>query len=247
MYKYNMNYRNMYNRIINNAINEKDLRINGYYEKHHILPKSLGGNKENNLVKLTAKEHFICHWLLVKMYNKGTIERNKMLFAFWRMKSNPNNNGKRYINSRAYEKLRIEYSEILSKKMKILQIGENNSNFGKHWYTNSDTGECRSYIIPPNEKWIIGRNLFHGESSSIKSHKISIIRNKNENLKLAKELWNEYHNGNYTSIRDYCRKTNKALGYVMTKMLSIPAYNKVFIGRSHNNGSKKEYINVFEV
>lgn len=29
--------------------------------------------------------------------------------------------------------------------------------------------------------------------------------------------------------------------------LVIPAYNKVFIGRSHNNGSKKEYINVFEV
>ena len=33
----------------------------GYYEKHHIQPKSLGGsNKKENLVRLTAREHFIC-------------------------------------------------------------------------------------------------------------------------------------------------------------------------------------------
>lgn len=75
-----MNYRNIYNRIINKAINEKDLRINGYYEKHHIIPKSFGGNKENNLVKLTAREHFICHWLLVKMYNRGTKRTMSILF-----------------------------------------------------------------------------------------------------------------------------------------------------------------------
>lgn len=39
-----------------------------YYEKHHIIPKSLGGdNSEMNLAHLTAKEHFICHLLLTKM------------------------------------------------------------------------------------------------------------------------------------------------------------------------------------
>jgi hypothetical protein len=36
-----------------------------YVEKHHILPKSIFEN--NDVVCLTAKEHFICHLLLPKM------------------------------------------------------------------------------------------------------------------------------------------------------------------------------------
>lgn len=36
-------------------------------ERHHIVPKSLGGNnKPENLVLLTYREHFIAHWLLTK-------------------------------------------------------------------------------------------------------------------------------------------------------------------------------------
>jgi len=41
-----------------------------FIEKHHILPKGLklGGEKDpNNYVFLTAKEHFVCHKLLLKM------------------------------------------------------------------------------------------------------------------------------------------------------------------------------------
>ena len=56
----------------------------GTSEKHHILPKSLGGdNNKINLVKLTPKQHFICHRLLVKM-TTGTA-RQKMVYAFWIM------------------------------------------------------------------------------------------------------------------------------------------------------------------
>jgi hypothetical protein len=39
-----------------------------YTERHHIIPKSIGGtNDSENLVFLTAREHFICHKLLPKM------------------------------------------------------------------------------------------------------------------------------------------------------------------------------------
>ena len=39
-----------------------------YYENHHIIPRCMkGDNSERNLVLLTAREHFICHWLLCKM------------------------------------------------------------------------------------------------------------------------------------------------------------------------------------
>lgn len=54
--------------------------IFGYHEKHHIIPKSLGGsNSADNLVRLTAREHFICHILLTKM-TEGKAKRS-MIFA----------------------------------------------------------------------------------------------------------------------------------------------------------------------
>lgn len=63
-----------YYKIISNRITNEPI---GYVEKHHIIPKCLGGtNSKLNLVKLTAREHFICHVLLTKM-TKG--EDNKKM------------------------------------------------------------------------------------------------------------------------------------------------------------------------
>jgi hypothetical protein len=49
-------------------VNSKQRNITNYCEIHHIIPRSLGGSDENNnLAKLTAREHFVCHLLLTKM------------------------------------------------------------------------------------------------------------------------------------------------------------------------------------
>jgi len=57
-----------------------------YTEKHHIIPRCLGGdNSASNLVSLSAREHFIIHKILTKMY-KG----NKMLEAFATFTKNQN-------------------------------------------------------------------------------------------------------------------------------------------------------------
>jgi len=84
---------------------------NTYYEKHHIIPKSLGGNNlKTNLVYLTAREHFICHLLLPKFCTGEN--RTKMLYAKWRMCNNPK---KDYIvTSRTYQKSKEEFVTILS-------------------------------------------------------------------------------------------------------------------------------------
>lgn len=38
-----------------------------YKERHHIIPKCMGGgDKEENLIDLYAKEHFIAHKLLAE-------------------------------------------------------------------------------------------------------------------------------------------------------------------------------------
>ena len=242
-----MNYRKIYYSIIESARNEtlNGNREIGYYEKHHILPKSLGGSNDyKNLVKLTAREHFICHWLLVKMYEKGTLERFKMLCAFSRMRST-NENHKRYINSRAYEYLRIEYANSMSLVMSKKQKGKLNSQYGSKWYTDRNTGETKLFKEPPTENfWIKGRNLFRNENSSIAAHFHS--KSKDTRLEFAKSLWNEFHTGEYLSIRDFCRKTNKPLKRTTQLLSIIPAYSYVFTGRSHNNCSNKEFVNIFE-
>ena len=93
-------YTKWYNLIINRAQNRK---IEGYVERHHIIPKSLGGNnKKSNIVSLTAREHFICHWLLTKM-TTGEFKM-KMCMALVMMKASHKNH-QRYntpLTSRVY-------------------------------------------------------------------------------------------------------------------------------------------------
>ena len=71
-------YQIWYYQIINDAkTNPRD----GYTENHHIIPSSLGGNDDaNNKVRLTAREHFVVHKLLVK-FTSGK-DRSKMSFAY---------------------------------------------------------------------------------------------------------------------------------------------------------------------
>jgi len=98
-------YTNWYYNIVNTA-RSRNLPADVYTETHHIVPKSLGGdNSKNNLVVLTAKEHFVCHTLLIKMVAQP--HKKKMVYAFWRM---ANGVGKRYKpTARIYEIARQEF------------------------------------------------------------------------------------------------------------------------------------------
>ncbi len=61
-----MDYHKHYYKLIQRS---KSRLLDGYVEKHHILPKCLGGTDDvDNIVLLTAEEHFLAHQLLVKMY-----------------------------------------------------------------------------------------------------------------------------------------------------------------------------------
>ena len=88
-------------------------------ERHHIIPQSLGGNNDkSNLVYLSCREHFLCHWLLVKM-TEGEYY-HKMVYALMGMRAE-NKHHDRYhtvFTARVYEKYRIEHDEYHSKLMK---------------------------------------------------------------------------------------------------------------------------------
>ena len=78
---------NKYTKWYFNIINNAKSRISNdavYVEKHHILPKSIGGsNSKDNIVSLLPKEHFVCHLLLTKMVDG--INRKKMWYASYMM------------------------------------------------------------------------------------------------------------------------------------------------------------------
>lgn len=115
----NSKYTKWYYNIINKAKleNRKKLSINDknfiYYESHHIIPKSLGGNDENNLVLLTAREHFIIHLLLIKMLD-NPILKMKMSYALINMK--PNKKYKSRYQSKHYELFKTSASANISGK-----------------------------------------------------------------------------------------------------------------------------------
>lgn len=99
-----------------------DIDSDVYFETHHIIPRSLGGdNSKNNLVRLTAKEHFICHYLLTKMiFEKQDLL--KMLYAFNMMRTIPKQmkSGRTHNNSILYEANKKKIS--LLSKGKIISV-----------------------------------------------------------------------------------------------------------------------------
>ena len=92
---------------------EKRRVVEGYKEKHHIFPLSLFG-KNNRVVILTAREHYIAHVLLEKICDKryGFLHHKtiKMRQAHIFMGGKRNNDNV-YINSYLYEQAKIRLSE----------------------------------------------------------------------------------------------------------------------------------------
>lgn len=81
-----MNYSAHYKRLIHRA--RKRVLV-GYFEQHHILPRCMGGGEEyENIVSLTAEEHFCAHLLLIKIYP----ENRKLIHAANLMRVRCNNN-----------------------------------------------------------------------------------------------------------------------------------------------------------
>lgn len=138
-----MDYKKIYNQIILRAKKENRIKNNGvYYELHHITPKCVGGlDKSNNLVLLTAKEHFLCHKLLVLIYTGEKC----LVYALWMMANGSNSRRNSYleVSINDYEYSRNLYSESrkgflyteeMRKKMSESQkdkIGEKNSFYGR--------------------------------------------------------------------------------------------------------------------
>lgn len=124
----NLKYSNWYDSLISKA-KSRYLPLTMYTEQHHVVPRSFGGSDDkSNLVKLTAREHYVAHLLLWKMRFPSTYG-SKMSFAFGtfinRFKQEYHSSYK--ITSRIYEQFKKEYSVLMSEK----NTGEGNPFYGK--------------------------------------------------------------------------------------------------------------------
>lgn len=203
-----MNYKKIYKILIN--FRTKNPIKNGYYEIHHIVPKSLGGkDTKDNLVKLTAKEHYICHLLLTKMYKKGSRAYYSMIKAWQMMSSASSGNQSRCVSKGAmYEILKKEFSKAQS----VFQTGNGNSQFGTVWIWNEKTLERKKIKKSENlpKGWMLGNKLIRLKEK-IEKQKEKKKKNK-LNLK--------------SKIKKYCEYYEIYDKFGFDKFVEITGYNK---------------------
>jgi len=100
-----MNYENIYNLLCERSKKRKWEKF--VYEKHHIIPKSMGGSdKKSNIAILTPREHALAHLLLVKFLTGKN--KAKMIFALKTM-IGYRNKKRNQLTPQQYESLRKNY------------------------------------------------------------------------------------------------------------------------------------------
>jgi len=181
-----------------------------YVEGHHIFPLSIFG-KNNRIVYLTAREHYIAHALLEKIfirrYGIKDIKSIKMIHAHIMLK----NNG--YYNSYLYENAKIRFSKSIT--------GENNPFYGKN-----HTEETKEKLKIINK----GKKL----SEELKE-KMRISRLSKNN-----HFYGKSHTEKTKQKMSELKKGNKnALGYKMTKE-QIEKSRQKRIGKKHTEEHKKK-------
>ena len=111
-----MDYQKIYNKLIQKRLTDSLSKKDCYCESHHIIPLSEGGSDDDdNKVNLTAREHYIAHLLLAKIYNDY-----KMYSAVVYMQAAKERWSSRAFkfNSRLYEAIRKEFALKVSEHKK---------------------------------------------------------------------------------------------------------------------------------
>lgn len=108
-----MNYDKIYDLLITKA-KTRSICTETYYEKHHIIPRCMGGSDDpDNIVLLLPEEHYLAHQLLIKMtLYKESIHWGKLVYSANMMTIGNNRNNK------SYGWIKRHLAEIKSKKFK---------------------------------------------------------------------------------------------------------------------------------
>ncbi len=196
--KYTRWYLNICKNAMSRANNKKDAALLlGYVEGHHIIPKCI--YKNNNIVYLTMREHFIVHWPLTKMFN-STI-KYKMLHALTFMSQGRN------LSSKQIEVCKKARNQPCTKE-RAQSISNARKNTIKH-----ECIFCKKLVDPGNF------SRFHGDKCKFNPNiDKNILQERSLNAK--KNYENQVKNGTFNCIKPihgnftcpYCNKVGTNFG-----------------------------------
>lgn len=229
-----MNYQKIYDDLIAKRI--QDVNTTAFCEKHHIKPKSIYPELEHessNIVRLTYREHFVAHLLLVKIYKQlgDKVNEQKMANAVMRMSRH-----KKYerISSREYDKIKSslkgngpnkgrKFSLEARKHMSEAQKGKTPYNKGKRGllYTVNNgkitkmipCAELNNYL---NDGWVRGRIKGQYKLSASTRLKISAATKGKKKPNTSKALkgrpsWNKGKHYKQSDLVHYNRTLQKSI------------------------------------
>jgi hypothetical protein len=214
-----MNYKLLYLKLTERG--KPRIRANyDYLEKHHIIPKCVGGiDSKENITLLTAREHFIAHWMLCKIYNQDKNSQYKLSSAFNMMcRHNVQlGNSKRTISSRLYSVARQNFAKnhpmknpITRNKAKeshakrsaiIKKINEENLPLCKCGCGIHVRNKRSGYLLEHFPTEIIRRNAHTDVANKKRSNSVKLFIEKLTYNEKEKRLENSLHNSTIDHIK----------------------------------------------
>ena len=217
-----MDYKRIYDDLMQSRLLMKEHRIKlrrggDYFEAHHIIPVSMGGEgglqayRHPNIVLLTAREHYIAHALLWLIHKNPPMAR-----AFWTMFSV---NSKKVVTSaRMFEALKKDIHSMWTPKKRkevsdAVKLKENWTpdkreqwskqsieNYKKHLWENNGISKCKR-VWTEEEKRIQSERM----TGKPKKHSPEHIKK----LRLRMIELNKKRKGNFNWSEEYKEKLRK--------------------------------------
>lgn len=242
-----MNYEKIYRDLISSRKNRQILESE-YYETHHIIPKALGGtNDASNLIKLTAREHFLAHWLLYRIHRTQATA-----FAFYIMAKGIKSN-----KSNSFIFSSIAYSEAKKAKRKYVQILNSKHKKGKQLSPKTKqkiSSSLSNRTLTDSHKNKISKSLKNKPksaqtrenlSTSLKNfdwslhtdrnHKISINNSGNKNGR-ARKILQISMNGSVLFQYDTMDQAKAALSAILSKNISKSTFHRIVTNNKQIGG-----------
>lgn len=185
--------------------------IEGYIEKHHIVPVCMGGTDDfENLVGLPPRAHYLAHYLLWKAYPSN----NKLAHAFAMMGVN-NQHQHRVLRGKLYELSKLarshalkgkRLSEEVKQKMRKPKVdGHRQKLLG-----NKNASGNRGNKLPPRkrehtEKLVAAQRWYHENTVKETHERISRYRKDFVESGMTRRQFAEHTGVNYSTMKKYLR------------------------------------------
>lgn len=181
--------------------------IEGYVEKHHILPLCMGGNNDlENLVALPPRAHYLAHYFLWKAFP----DNNKLAHAFAMMGVN-NPYQHRVMNGKLYEISKIARSKALkgrrlTKEIKDKMRKPKKSN--KNYFGNTNAKGNKGKKLPPRKeehtkKLVESQRWYQEKRKQERENKALIYREEYTSSGLSRREFSKSKGVNYSTMKKY--------------------------------------------